>query len=90
MPQVKRAAKGIFGRSPLSCASRPFTAPILKAARVDSTLSARPLEMPGILRLRDGRYRRILFSNGSRAEAVRVSTLSGACVLCVLVRHLMG
>ena len=33
---------------------------------------------------------RILFSNGSRAEALRVSTLSGACVLCVLVRHLMG
>jgi hypothetical protein len=31
-----------------------------------------------------------LFSNGSRAEALRVSTLSGACVLCVLVRHLMG
>jgi hypothetical protein len=30
------------------------------------------------------------FSNGSRAEALRVSTLSGACVLYVLVRHLMG
>jgi hypothetical protein len=29
-------------------------------------------------------------SNGSRREALRVSTLSGACVLCVLVRHLMG
>jgi hypothetical protein len=27
---------------------------------------------------------------GSRAEALGVSTLSGACALCVLVRHLMG
>jgi hypothetical protein len=40
--------------------------------------------------LGNGRYLQILFSNGSRAEAPRVSTLSGACVLCVLVRHLMG
>jgi hypothetical protein len=31
----------------------------------------------------------ILFSNGSSGEALP-STLSGACVLCVLVRHLMG
>ena len=34
---------------------------------------------------------RIVFSNGSRGERLfGVSTLSGACVLCVLVRHLMG
>jgi hypothetical protein len=33
---------------------------------------------------------RISFSNGSRAEALRVSTLSGACVLYVLIWHLMG
>ena len=33
----------------------------------------------------------IVFSNGSRGERLfGVSTLSGACVLCVLVRHLMG
>ena len=32
-----------------------------------------------------------VFSNGSRGERLFwVSTLSGACVLCVLVRHLMG
>src|ERR1700722_11158542 len=36
------------------------------------------------------RFTSILFSNGSRAEALRVSTLSGTCVLCVLVRHSMG
>jgi hypothetical protein len=36
------------------------------------------------------RFTSIVFSNGSRAEALRVSTLSGACVLYVLVRHLMG
>jgi hypothetical protein len=36
------------------------------------------------------RSRRILFSNGSRVGALRVSTLSGASVFCVLVRHLMG
>jgi hypothetical protein len=34
---------------------------------------------------------RIVFSNGSRGGRLfGVSTLSGACVLCVLVRHLMG
>jgi hypothetical protein len=37
-----------------------------------------------------GRSRRIVFSNGSRRMLFRMSTLSGACVLCVLVRHLMG
>jgi hypothetical protein len=38
----------------------------------------------------NGGERRIPFSNWSRAEALRVSTLSGACVLCALVRRLMG
>jgi hypothetical protein len=38
----------------------------------------------------DVRFTPILLSNGSRAEALRVSTLSGTCVLCVLIRHLMG
>jgi hypothetical protein len=42
------------------------------------------------LRSRDGPSQRILFSNWSRAEALWVSTLSGACVLCVLVRHCQG
>jgi hypothetical protein len=37
-----------------------------------------------------GGSRRIVFSNGSRARLFGVSTLSDACVLCVLVRHLMG
>jgi Autoinducer binding domain len=41
--------------------------------------------------LRNDRKMSILFSNGSRAGSLfRVSTLSGACVLCVLVRHFMG
>jgi hypothetical protein len=35
---------------------------------------------------RDTSTLRISFSDGSRAEAFRMSTLSGACVLCVLVR----
>ena len=37
-----------------------------------------------------GRNARMLFSNGSRREALLAFALSGACVLCVLVRHLMG
>jgi hypothetical protein len=40
--------------------------------------------------IRNVRCTTIVFSNGSRREALPVSTLSGAWVLCVLVRHLMG
>ena len=43
------------------------------------------------LREADGWSRRIVFSNEFKGgRLLRVSTLSGACVLCVLVRHLMG
>jgi len=37
-----------------------------------------------------GPFAPIPFSNGSRAEALRVSTRWDACILCALVRRLMG
>jgi hypothetical protein len=77
------AERPIYGTQKLFARSRPTSAP-----RAPATFRAMTAmwftSTPAVP------FAPIPFSNGSRAEALRVSTLSGACVLYVLVRHLMG